>query len=76
MEMATSIDLVNNPLHPYTIGLMDSVPDMGKEGQKLTAIPGELPNLAELGNGLCFIAVAVRRCRFAKNKARAGESRH
>jgi oligopeptide/dipeptide ABC transporter ATP-binding protein len=54
MEMATSIDLVNNPLHPYTIGLMDSVPDLGKEGQKLTAIPGELPNLAELGNGCVF----------------------
>ncbi len=58
MEMATSIDLVGNPLHPYTIGLMDSVPDMGKDGQKLTAIPGELPNLAELGDGCVF----YRRC--------------
>lgn len=54
MEMAASGELVSNPLHPYTIGLMNSVPDIEQEGQKITAIPGELPDLAGKRQGCMF----------------------
>ena len=45
MEMGLSERIAEHPLHPYTIGLMDSVPDIEVEDQKITAIPGEMPDL-------------------------------
>jgi len=54
MEIADSRELVKNPLHPYTIGLMNSVPDIENEGQKITAIPGELPDLSAERKGCMF----------------------
>lgn len=56
MEVAESRELVKNPLHPYTIGLMNSVPDIEAEGQKITAIPGELPDLSAERKGCMFCA--------------------
>jgi len=53
-EIASSEDIVSNPMHPYTVGLMNSLPDITKEGQVLTAIPGELPDLTELPAGCSF----------------------
>ena len=54
METAKSSELVKNPMHPYTIGLMNSVPDVDQEGQKITAIPGELPDLSGARTGCMF----------------------
>ena len=54
MEMADSRAIVQNPLHPYTIGLMNSVPDINNENQKITAIPGELPDLSKHFDGCMF----------------------
>ena len=54
MEMATTQDIVKNPLHPYTQGLMNSLPDIQNEGQKITAIPGELPDMANKPSGCPF----------------------
>jgi oligopeptide/dipeptide ABC transporter ATP-binding protein len=53
-EIATSEEIVRNPLHPYTVGLMNSLPDIAEEGQKLTAIPGELPDLTVEFEGCTF----------------------
>lgn len=64
-EIATSEEIVQNPLHPYTVGLMNSLPNIVEEGQKLTAIPGELPDLTEDIKGCCFAprcAHATERC--------------
>jgi oligopeptide/dipeptide ABC transporter ATP-binding protein len=64
-EIAASESLVTNPLHPYTIGLMDSIPDILDDKQKLTAIPGELPDLTEKIPGCCFsprCARATEKC--------------
>ena len=55
-ELGTSEDIVNEPLHPYTIGLMNSLPNIVEEGQKLTAIPGELPDLTLDIKGCAFAA--------------------
>lgn len=54
MEMASSAELVKQPAHPYTIGLMNSLPDIQNENQKITAIPGELPDLANRPKGCVF----------------------
>lgn len=54
MEMGASSDIAREPLHPYTIGLMNSLPDIQKKGWKLTAIPGDLPDLANRPCGCVF----------------------
>ena len=59
-EIAASESPVTNPLHPYTIGLMDSIPDILDDKQKLTAIPGELPDLTEKIPGCCFFPRCAR----------------
>jgi oligopeptide transport system ATP-binding protein len=53
-EIATSEEIVRNPLHPYTVGLMNSLPNIAEEGQQLTAIPGELPDLTIELEGCTF----------------------
>ncbi len=54
MEMGPSARIAERPLHPYTIGLMDSVPDIEVEDQKITAIPGEMPDLTVRRGGCVF----------------------
>jgi oligopeptide/dipeptide ABC transporter ATP-binding protein len=45
MEQAPSAELFKNPLNPYTIGLLDSIPGMDTGRQhRLRAIPGTIPN--------------------------------
>ncbi len=44
VEDAPIIELFKNPKHPYTIGLMASIPSLVKEGQRLETIPGIVPN--------------------------------
>ncbi len=44
VEEANVYDLFDEAMHPYTIGLMNSKPDMGTNGEELYAIPGTVPN--------------------------------
>jgi len=48
--------LFQRPLHPYTQGLLDSVPRLGqnKSESRLTAIPGKIPALSEPAPGCIF----------------------
>lgn len=46
--------LFDEPLHPYTKGLMGSVPVLGDPRPRLEAIPGTVPNLTELSVGCRF----------------------
>jgi oligopeptide/dipeptide ABC transporter ATP-binding protein len=55
-----SVDLLfEEPKHPYTIGLIGSVPVLGVIKDKLDVIPGSVPNLVNLPPGCRFAA----RCR-------------
>jgi len=47
-------DVLENPLHPYTRGLIDSVPDIDSRKGELTPIPGMTPQLADLPQGCKF----------------------
>jgi oligopeptide/dipeptide ABC transporter ATP-binding protein len=40
--------IFDNPLHPYTQGLLASIPILGKDQQELDVIPGTVPNLIDL----------------------------
>lgn len=51
--------LFKEPLHPYTQGLIGSIPVLGKIKEKLDVIPGSVPNLIDLPAGCRFAA----RCR-------------
>jgi oligopeptide transport system ATP-binding protein len=66
MERADAITLFDNPSHPYTIGLLRSIPrlDQGGEGGKLVPIPGLPPNTSKPLPGCPFAA----RCPFVQDK--------
>jgi len=55
MEVADVDTLFADPKHPYTVGLMCSIPilEIGKRQQRLCTIPGVVPSLFSLGEG-CF----------------------
>lgn len=57
VERAPVAAVFNDPKHPYTEGLLQSIPRPGKDGEgkkRLQAIEGSVPNLAELPSGCAF----------------------
>jgi oligopeptide transport system ATP-binding protein len=67
IETAKARELYEKPLHPYTRGLMASIPRLDQPaGKRLVPIRGQPPNLAQLPAGCSFnprCAEAVERCR-------------
>ena len=73
MEEAAVVDLFATPLHPYTRGLMGSIPRLPVAGvrietgeRRLTEIAGTVPALSNLPKGCAFAprcALADDRCR-------------
>ena len=61
METAPTKDLFEAPRHPYTLGLLTSIPSVTGADGRLVPIPGQPPNLAALPRGCPF----APRCRFA-----------
>jgi peptide/nickel transport system ATP-binding protein len=47
-------DVLDNPLHPYTSGLIGSVPSHNRRGRRLSQIPGMRPSLIDLPTGCAF----------------------
>ncbi|WP_051062865.1 ABC transporter ATP-binding protein [Ilumatobacter nonamiensis] len=54
VEQATTIDLFAEPKHPYTVGLLGSIPVAGARRERLDVIPGQVPNLIEPDSGCRF----------------------
>jgi peptide/nickel transport system ATP-binding protein len=54
VETATVKDLFRSPLHPYTQGLLNSIPRMDDPTKHLESIPGSVPNLIYPPNGCRF----------------------
>ena len=46
--------LFAQPLHPYTVGLIESVPVLGQVKDRLAVIPGSVPNLIDMPPGCRF----------------------
>ena len=66
IEYATARDIFSAPLHPYTQGLIASIPDIGHDEGELYAIPGNVPMLSDLPEGCPFHP----RCPFAREQCR------
>jgi peptide/nickel transport system ATP-binding protein len=54
VEMAPVEDVYYDPQHPYTVGLMSSIPRIGDERPRLDTIPGRMPDLIEMPPGCKF----------------------
>ncbi|HEY8541756.1 MAG TPA: ABC transporter ATP-binding protein [Pseudothermotoga sp.] len=54
VEEASCMDLFDNPLHPYTVGLLKSIPRLEPGKQPLHTIEGNVPNAIELPPGCRF----------------------
>ena len=54
VEQGTTMDVLAAPRHPYTRGLLDSVPGNSAARQRLRQIPGMTPSLLELPPGCAF----------------------
>jgi len=61
LEQADVLPLFAKPLHPYTQGLMASIPILGKIKERLNVIPGTVPNLINLPEG-CRFAQRCQEC--------------
>ena len=66
VENAPVRELYKSPAHPYTRGLLDSIPRLDKKGQELDAIRGLPPSLLAIPEGCSFnprCPMARERCR-------------
>ena len=63
VESAATTELFSNPKHPYTVGLFESRPRLGQRKQRLTVIPGTVPNPVEFPPGCRFHP----RCSYAQD---------
>ncbi|MSP49431.1 MAG: ABC transporter ATP-binding protein [Alphaproteobacteria bacterium] len=68
VEHASVEGVFDRPSHPYTEGLLSSIPDIEADVLRLTAIPGTLPNPHELPPGCRF----QPRCTYARDECAAG----
>jgi peptide/nickel transport system ATP-binding protein len=73
MEYGTLRDIYKNPLHPYTIGLFGSLPDLENNVARLKPIPGMIPDPTKLPPGCPFetrCSCAIPICKTAKPELR------
>ncbi|MEM7021804.1 MAG: ABC transporter ATP-binding protein [Pseudomonadota bacterium] len=63
LETATSTALFARPSHPYTEGLLGSIPNLDDAHAGIEPIPGQPPDLTDLGAGCPF----APRCRYASD---------
>jgi len=64
MEIAPARDIYREPLHPYTMGMIDSFPPLVGELRRMEGIPGEPPKPGERHIGCPF----VNRCDSARKR--------
>ena len=69
VEVAEAVPLYDTPLHPYTQGLLKSIPNISLEEQKLETMPGSPPDLIEPPTGCNFHP----RCPYAMEKCSSVE---
>ncbi|HWP20238.1 MAG TPA: ABC transporter ATP-binding protein [Burkholderiaceae bacterium] len=53
-EIGPVQDVIHSPAHPYTVGLMGSIPSMDDDRQRLTQIDGSMPRLNAIPPGCAF----------------------
>lgn len=61
VEQGPVEDIFEKPAHPYTKGLLASIPSLTKKSKKLPVIPGQVPDMSKLPKGCAFF----QRCPYA-----------
>lgn len=61
IEEGTASEIYKDPRHPYTIGLLNSKPVIGKKVDKLYSIPGQVPNPVNMPD-YCYFKSRCDRC--------------
>jgi peptide/nickel transport system ATP-binding protein len=54
VEIGKVRDVVKHPLHPYTVGLMGSIPRLTTDAERLMQIKGSMPRLTAIPTGCAF----------------------
>jgi len=67
VEKGTRDDIIIRGRHPYTLGLLGSIPNLAARQKRLSQIPGMVPNIMHLPPGCAF----APRCDYAQEKCRA-----
>ena len=67
VEYGSREEIFDNPLHPYTIGLFGSLPDINSDVERLSPIAGMPPDAANLPSGCAF----APRCPYADEKCKS-----
>jgi peptide/nickel transport system ATP-binding protein len=78
VESGTVDDVLEHPMHPYTRGLLDSVPSRNVPGRPLAQIPGMTPSLLRLGEACAFrerCPRAIDLCALAPASRKLGAAR-
>ncbi|AIZ32264.1 ABC transporter ATP-binding protein [Pseudomonas sp. K1(2024)] len=60
VEQGAVADVLDRPQHPYTQGLIDSLPSRNRRGQRLRQIPGMAPDLQSMPGGCAFAPRCTR----------------
>jgi oligopeptide/dipeptide ABC transporter ATP-binding protein len=60
-ESGSVLDIFDNPKHPYTIGLLNCLPHISTTRERLTPIPGAIPDLIDMPEGCAFYPRCARR---------------
>jgi oligopeptide/dipeptide ABC transporter ATP-binding protein len=68
VEVAPTADILREPKHPYTLGLLSCVPRVENRSEELRPIPGTIPDLVHPPSGCRFHP----RCAFATEECRQG----
>jgi peptide/nickel transport system ATP-binding protein len=66
VEIGPVADVIHRPQHPYTVGLMGSIPTFGQDAERLAQIEGSMPRLTAIPPGCAFhprCTQAFDRCR-------------
>jgi len=66
VEIGPVADVIHRPAHPYTVGLMGSIPSIVEERERLTQIEGMMPRLDSVPGGCAYhprCVRAIERCR-------------
>jgi peptide/nickel transport system ATP-binding protein len=66
VEIGPVADVIHRPRHPYTVGLMGSIPSIGGNDERLAQIDGVMPRLDAVPSGCAFhprCPRAIPRCR-------------
>ena len=66
VELGTAEQIINNPQHPYTQGLIKALPQMAGGAKRLNQIPGMMPSLRDMPTGCPFeprCAAKLERCK-------------